>query len=151
MSGTQTIPISLPAAISPAAETSAYIPQSLWPRARISAFGMLRSRMPVRGSTLVAAQRTIRLTTLKRAWAPMLTSDKIELAPGWPACDIDIAAEAQRVDRRIDYILERGDRGEVNDRDYLAGDVGEAVAVGVQNFRRPMQLVGKRGGEEVFD
>jgi hypothetical protein len=48
-------------------------------------------------------------------------------------------------------VLERGDRGEVNDRDYLAGDVGEAVAVGLQNFRRPMQLVGKRGGEEVFD
>ena len=80
-----------------------------------------------------------------------LFADKIELAPGRPACDIDIAAEAQRIDRRIDYILERGDRGQVNDRDYLAGDVGEAVAVGVQDFRRPMQLFGKRGGEEVFD
>ena len=78
-------------------------------------------------------------------------ADLIELAPGLPAFDIDIAAEAQWIDRSADHILDRGDRGEVDDRDDLAGDVGEAVAVGMQDSRRSAQFVGAIVGEEVLD
>jgi hypothetical protein len=54
--------------------------------------GIARSRTPVSGSTLVAAQRVIRLVTLSRA-SPMLTSlpEQIELVPGGPALDVEIA------------------------------------------------------------
>ena len=96
----------------------------------MSVRGIGRSRMPVSGSTSVAAQRTMRLTTFSRALGPIAIScvEQIELVPGRPAFDIEIAAEAQRMDRRTDHILERRDRGEVDDRDHLPGDVGEAVA-----------------------
>ena len=56
-------------------------------------------------------------------------SEQIELMPGRPALDVEIAAEAQRIDRRARGVLQRGDRGEVDDRTHLARDVGEAVAV----------------------
>ena len=78
-------------------------------------------------------------------------ADEVELAKGLPALDIDIAAKAQRIDRRADHVLDRGDRGEVDDGDDFAGDVGEAVAGGVEDLRRPAQFVGAIVGEEVFN
>src|SRR5262245_64668921 len=65
-----------------------------------------------------------------------LLADEVELAPGRPARDIDVAAKAQRVDGRPDRGLERGDGSEIDDRDHLACNVGEAVTRGVQNLRR---------------
>ena len=48
---------------------------------------MARSRMPVSGSTLVAAQRTMRLTIFSRTSRPIanLLPEQIELVPGRPA------------------------------------------------------------------
>ena len=71
----------------------------------------------------------MRLTTLSRA-SPIgkLASEQVEFVPGRPAGDIEIAAKAQRIDRRADRGLDRRDRGEVDDRDDLLGHVGEAVA-----------------------
>src|SRR5262249_10584317 len=50
------------------------MPQSLWPRWRVSACGTSRSLTPVSGSTLVAAQRAMRLTTFSRARRPTPSS-----------------------------------------------------------------------------
>ena len=95
----------------------------------------------------------MRLTIFSRARGPIveLLADEIELAPGRPALDIDIAAKAQRIDRHADHVLDRRDRGEVDDRDHLAGDVGKAVAAALQDFRRPAQFIGAECGEECFD
>src|ERR1700712_982682 len=60
------IAIESPTAMVPPAITSAYTPQSAWPRRRISVRGMSRSRAALSGSTFTAAQRTIRFTTLNR-------------------------------------------------------------------------------------
>ena len=89
-----------------------------------------RSRMPVSGSTSVAAQRTMRLTTFSRAARSDrdLRVEQIELVPGRPACDVEIAAEAERMDRSAGGVLQRRDRGEVDDRDHLPRHVGKAVA-----------------------
>src|SRR5262245_62870185 len=44
--------------------------------------------------------------------------------------------KAQRMDGSADRACDRGDRSEVDDRDHLAGNVGEAEAGRVQHFRR---------------
>src|SRR5215470_6735479 len=50
------------------------MPQSLWPRWRVSACGTSKSRRPVSGSTLVATQRVMVLTTFSRARRPIPSS-----------------------------------------------------------------------------
>src|SRR5262249_14573712 len=61
---------------------------------------------------------------------------EVELVPRRPALDVDIAAEPQRIDRRSRGGLKRDDRGEIDDRNDLAGDIGEAVARRVQELRQ---------------
>src|SRR5262245_17556534 len=77
-----------------------------------------------------------------------LPAEEVELVPGRPAHDIDVAAEAQRMHGRPDGGLERGDRSEIDDRDDLACDVREAVARCVQDLWRSAQLVGAELREE---
>src|SRR5215210_4957273 len=43
-------------------------------------------------------------------------SDEIELGPGRHTVHIDVAAEAQRIDRNADHVLDGGDAGEIDDR-----------------------------------
>ena len=108
--------------------------------------------MPVSGSTLVAAQRTIRLVTFSRARADgEFGADQAELVPGRPALDVEVAAEAQRVNRRADHGLDRRHRGEIDDRDDLGGDIREAVVLGLQHFRRPAQLRRHGAAEKRLD
>src|SRR5262249_33838352 len=57
-----------------------------------------------------------------------LLPDEIKLVPRRPARHVDIAAKTQRMDGSADRAFDRGDRGEVDDRDHLARDVGEAEA-----------------------
>ena len=80
-----------------------------------------------------------------------LRVEQIELMPGRPAFDIEIAAEAQRMDRRAGRLLQRRDRGEVDDRDHLPRHVGKAVARRVQHLRRAAQFVGAEFREERLD
>ena len=65
--------------------------------------------------------------------------------------DVEVGAEAQRMDRNADHGLDRRHRGEVDDRDHLGGDVREAVAVGLQHLRRPAQLGRHEAAEERLD
>ena len=85
--------------------------------------------MPVSGSTLVAAQRTMRLTILSRALADRDLAARAGRTRARPAslrhrdCRESAADRPARRPR-----LDRRDRGEIDDRDHLGGDVGEAVA-----------------------
>jgi hypothetical protein len=87
--------------------------------------------MPVTGSTLVAAQRSIRLITWSRKpdGATNLAIHQIELGPGRQIFDHDVAAEAQRIDGNTEAALEIGDAGEVDDRDEPGARIGEAIAL----------------------
>ena len=108
--------------------------------------------MPVSGSTSVAAQRTMRLTTFSRARPDRdFRAEQIELVPGRPALDLQIAAEAERMHRCAGGVFQGGDRREVDDRDDLPRHVGKAVAVGAQHLRRAAQFVGAELGEEPLD
>ncbi len=71
----------------------------------------------------------MRLTTFSRA-SPIasVAVEQVEFVPGRPALDIEVGAEAQRMDRRADHVLDGADAGEIDDRDDLAGDVGKTVA-----------------------
>ena len=111
------------------------MPHSAWPSRRISACGMARSRAPVSGSTLTAAQRVMRFTTLSRA-SPIAERpvEQFEFVPGRPALDIEVGAEAQGMDRLADHVLDGADACEIDDRDDLAGDVREAVAAARRGF-----------------
>ena len=70
----------------------------------MSVFGMSRSRIPLVGSTLVAAQRSMRFVTFRRRpeGVPQLSADEVELGPGGETFDLEVAAKAQRVDRRAE-------------------------------------------------
>jgi hypothetical protein len=63
-------------------------------------------------------------------------AQKFELAPSRPTCDVEVAAEAQRMDRRAERGFQFRDRGEVDDGHHLARHVGKAVAGCVQNLGR---------------
>src|SRR5262249_3245863 len=76
---------------------------------------------------------------------------EVELVPRRPALDVDIAAEPQRIDRRSRGGLKRDDRGDIDDRNDLAGDIGEAVARRVQELRQSAQLVSAEPPEERLD
>src|SRR5262249_23288293 len=56
-------------------------------------------------------------------------AEKIEFPPGGPALYIEIAAKAQRIERTPHHAFDRADRGKIDDRDHLLGDVGKAVAL----------------------
>ena len=85
---------------------------------------------------------------------PRLRSDRegaaheLELVPRRPSLDMEIAAKAQRIDRRADDRLDGSDRSEIDDGYDLLRHVGEAVPRRVQDLRRPAQLVGAELGEE---
>src|SRR5262249_38495970 len=80
-----------------------------------------------------------------------LLPDQIELAPGWPAGDVEVAAKSQRMDRHADDAFDCGNRSEVDDRDHLVGDVGKAETRRVEYARRATQFVGAVAGEEALD
>ena len=59
-----------------------------------------------------------------------LLPEQAEFVPGRPACDVQVGAEAQRMDRHADHGLDRRHGRKIDDRDHLGGDIREAVAVG---------------------
>ena len=119
----------------------------------ISMRGIGRSRIAVSGSTSVAAQRTMRLTTLSRAWARSRSRapSRLNSCHAGQPVDVEVAAEAQRIDRRAGGVFQLRHRREIDDRDHLLRDVGEAVARRVQHLGRAAQLVGAMFGEESLD
>src|SRR6516164_998752 len=129
------------------------MPQSLWPRWRVSACGTSRSRTPVSGSTLVAAQRVMRLTTFSRARRPIPSSLPMRSSShqagqletyrfprkrsgltGAPTMSSTVATEARLM---IDTTLRA--RSE------------KLMAVSMQDSWRPPQLAGAIIGEKAFD
>src|SRR5262249_61737560 len=80
-----------------------------------------------------------------------LLPDEIEFAPPRPTAHVDIAAEAQRMDGCADYVLDSGHRGQVDDRDHLARNVGETEAGCMQHLGRPAQFIGAEDCKESFD
>ena len=77
--------------------------------------------------------------------------EQVELVPGRPALDIEVGAEAQRMDGVVDHALDGAQARQVDDRDHLAGDVGKAVARAGQDFGRSLDLAGIAAGEELLD
>src|SRR4029078_10419409 len=61
--------------------------------------------------------------------------EQIEFVPGRPALDIEVGAEAKRMDRRAHHVLDGADAGEIDDGDDLAGDIRKTVARAFQHFR----------------
>ena len=68
--------------------------------------------------------------------------EEVEFVPGRPALDIEVGAEAKRMDRRAHHVLDGADAGEIDDGDDLAGDVRKAVARAFEHLRRPLDLAG---------
>jgi hypothetical protein len=117
----------------------------------MSVAGMSRSRIPLVGSTLVAAQRWMRFVSFRRR-PDELSADKVELGPCVQAFDLEVAAKAQRVDRRADHVLDRGDAREVDERNEAAAGIGEAEALGSrEQLRWPAQLARQVAPEEGLD
>src|SRR5215467_12991997 len=80
-----------------------------------------------------------------------LLPEQVELVPGRPALHIDVAAETQRVHRQPDGGLNCGHGSEIDDRNDLARDIGEAVTRRVQDLRRSPQLIRAELREELLD
>ena len=78
-------------------------------------------------------------------------AEEVKLAPGRPTLDIDVGAKAQRMHGNAHQLLDRADRIKVDDRDHLAGDIGEAVPGSMQDFGRPAQLIGAEFGEVMLN
>src|SRR5262249_23629671 len=64
--------------------------------------------------------------------------EQVEFVPRRPALDIEIGAEAQRMNRRADHVLDSADAGEVDDGNDLAGDVGKTVAGAFEHLGRAL-------------
>lgn len=95
------------------------------------------SRAAVTGLTLVAAQRSMRAVTRKRA-GPISISLPIQSnsAQGRGALEIDMGAEAPRIDVRAHDPLQIGDAGQADQRKEFLRGVGEHVPGGFQQFGR---------------
>ena len=68
-------------------------------------------------------------------------ADQVELAPGGPAGDMQVAAKAQGIDGLAREIFERGDTCQVDDRDDLFGDIRKAVIAAHQHSWRSLQFL----------
>src|SRR5262245_17403272 len=77
--------------------------------------------------------------------------DEVEFGPGRPALDIEIGAEAQRMDRHAYHVLDGADACEIDDGDDLAGDIGKAVSGAGEHLWRTLDLTGKDGREKGLD
>src|SRR5215831_14532967 len=55
-------------------------------------------------------------------------AEKVEFAPGRPTFHVEVTAKPQWIDRAPNHAFDGGDRGEVDDRNHLLGDVGKAMA-----------------------
>ncbi len=113
---------------------------------------MAMSRLPVSGSTLVAAQRSVRLNT-SSCTGPSCKGLPVQLnsCPRLGPIDDDIGPEAERVHRVADDALQFTHRGKIDDVQALGRDVREAVAGRKDDVRRPAKLLLHVGGEELFD
>src|SRR5579884_3936 len=77
--------------------------------------------------------------------------EKVEFAPGGPAFHIKVAAKPQWIDRMPRHGFDGGERGEVDDRNDLLGDVRKTMARRHQDLRRAAQLVSTELREKSFD
>ena len=110
------------------------------------------SRTPVAGSTLVAAQRSVRSRTASRTGPRRdLASNPCCLGPGLHIVDDDVGTEAQGIDRAADLALDGAYGGEIDDVEIGLATIGEVVALGGDDLRRPAQVAGHVGGHELLD
>ena len=110
------------------------------------------SRLPVSGSTFVAAQRSVRLmnssfTGPSCSGLPLQSNS----AHGSSPVDDDVGPEAQRVHRAADDALQLAQRRQIDDVQAFGGDVREAVAGREDDAGGAAQLVLHVGGEELLD
>ena len=101
---------------------------------------MSRSRRPVTGLTLVAPQRPLRRST--RNTAPprrMSRADPVEFLPRLGAVDVDVGAEAQRVDLVAPLLLEAAHRRQIDQRDQVFRLVHEMAVARAHQPRRLAQ------------
>src|SRR5664279_3757800 len=78
-------------------------------------------------------------------------AEQLELMPGRPSANIDIAAEAQGLHGSARRGLYRHHRGEIDDGDDFLHHVGEAVAFAEQHLGRPVQFLRHEAAEECLD
>ena len=101
---------------------------------------MSRSRRPVSGLTLVAPQRPLRRSTRNVAAAhAQVAADPLELLPGPGAVDVEIGAEAQRIDLEAPLLAEALHRREIDERQHVVGLVHEMPAARTHQPRRRPQ------------
>ncbi len=100
----------------------------------------------------MAAQRTMRFTTFSRDLADGEgLVEQVEFVPCRPAADIEVGAEAQRVNRLADHALDRSYAAEIDDGDDFPGDIRKTVALAGENFRRSLDRSGVVAGEKMLD
>ena len=128
------------------------MPQSAWPRRRSSVCGIERSRAAGIGIDIDGGAADDALDHLEPVVADRERPvEQVELMPGRPALDIEVGAEAQRMDGVADHVLDGAEAGEIDDRDHLAGDVRKAVARAGQDFGRSLDLAGITVGKKLLD
>jgi uncharacterized protein (TIGR02594 family) len=120
----------------------------VYPRSRVIAYVMPTGR----GSPRPAARQAAPTRALEaRRPDGDLAAKQAELVLGRPARHIDVAAEAQWIDRRAGERLHVRDRCKIDDRKYLLRHVGKTVVAAAQHPGRPAQVHGAVMREELFD
>src|SRR5262245_3574653 len=76
--------------------------------------------------------------------------EEIELAPCRPACNIEVAAKAQRIDRRAHGIFHGCDRRQVDYRYDFSGHVRKTMASPSEDLGWPAQFLRHEPAEECF-
>ena len=80
-----------------------------------------------------------------------LLAEQAELMPCRPALDIEVGAEAQRMHRHANHVLDRRDGRQIDDRHDLGGDIRKAVTFGLEHLRRAAQFRRHEAAEERLD
>ncbi len=110
------------------------------------------SRAPVAGSTLVAAQRSVRLKTSRRALpAPISLPTQLNSAHGPAPSMMTLGRKRKGSIAAAHDALELAQRGEIDDVQALGRDVGKAVARRFHDARGASEIVLHVGGEELLD
>ena len=120
------------------------MPQSAWPSRRCSAVrdgevALGRIRIDIDGGAADDAFHHLQPDIADRK----RLVEEVEFVPGRPALDIEVGAEAKRMDRRAHHVLDGADAGEIDDGDDLAGDIRKTVAGLVRTFGGPLIRSGK--------
>src|SRR5439155_20285303 len=78
-------------------------------------------------------------------------AEQLEFVPCRQAADVEIGAEPERMNRQANDGFDGSNAAEIDDGNDFPGDIGKAVALAPDDFRRPLQFAGEIRGEERFD